>query len=301
MKRIIYNKYINCLLRSILKEFSRFLPTNFKFPINGIFKVKGNDIPPFYISTNPTSCVTKKVFWDNVEGFEFNSARIFCELIKKSNVFFDIGANIGYYSLLASSIRGKDVLVCAFEPMPSAYSYLQENIKINGFDNIKPFELALSNQKGKATFYSIVNEKFKSYPQLTGDGGLSKTQSGNRAKINFDVETNTLDDFVNEIIGDNKVDLIKLDTEANEHFVLMGANNVLKNHRPIIQCEILKNQIENELEVILSNYDYLYYRATDKGLEHTLSFVNNPSEFVDYYLIPREKKYFVENFIIKNN
>lgn len=74
---------------------------------------------------------------------------------------------------------------------------------------------------------------------------------------------------------------------------------VLSEHRPIIQCEILKNQIENEIETILSKYDYLYYRATDKGLSLVSTFLNNQTDFVDYYLIPKEKKQIIIDFIAK--
>jgi len=296
--KIIYNKYINSLLRTILKPFSKIIPANLKFPVNGVFKVRGNQVPPFKISTNPTSWFSKKVFWDNVEGFEFNSVRVFCHLAKTSDVFFDIGANIGYYSLLASSIRKGSLSVYAFEPMPSAFQYLVENIAINGFNNIKPQQLALSDQQGSATFYSILNKKFKEFPQLTGDGGLSATHSGERTKINFEVQINTLDNFVAKFLDNKCIDLIKLDTEANEHKVLSGAHDVLKNHRPIIQCEILKNQIEDELENILGNYDYLYYRATDKGLDSVHTFRNNKTAFVDYYLVPKEKTKLIAAFVI---
>ncbi len=295
---IIYNKSINSFLRTCFKPFSKLIPERFKFPINGVFIAKGNDVPPFKISTNPTSWFSKKVFWDNIEGFEFNSVRIFCELAKNSNVFFDIGSNIGYYSLLASSIKNKNIHVYAFEPMPSAFSYLVENIRLNNFTTIYPQQLALSSHSGNATFYSIVNPKFKNLPQLTGDGGLSQSQSGARSKAHFEVEINTLDNFVKEQLGNIKIDLIKLDTEANEHHVLSGSSLVLREHRPIIQCEILKNQIENELESILNQYDYLYYRATDKGLQLVETFLNNESIFVDYYLIPNEKKSLIEKFVV---
>ncbi len=297
LKYLLYNKGINSFLRNTLKPFSKNLPAKYKFPIHGTYKVRGNNIPPFKLATNPTSYASKVLFWDNIEGFEFSSVKIFCEVVKNSKIFFDIGANIGYYSLLSSSIKNKDIIVYAFEPMPSAFNYLVENIKINNFSNIKPQKLALSNQKGRATFYSIANEKFKHWPQLTGDGGLSQHQSGDRTKINFEVDIDTLDNFVIENLGDLKIDLIKLDTEANEHYVLMGSKLVLSTHRPIIQCEILKHQVENEIEEVLRDYNYLYYRATDRGLELVNTFGNNPTEFVDYYLVPKEKQKIIQKFI----
>jgi hypothetical protein len=176
IKSILYNSFINQVLRSVLKPFSNSLPSSLKFPVNGVFTVTGNKVPPFKMKTNPTNAVTKYLFWGNIEGFEFSSVKIFCQLVKDSKVFFDIGSNIGYYSLLASSIKNKQIKVFAFEPMPSIYACLNENIQLNHFTNISSHQLALSNTNGKATFYAVVNPKFKDFPQLTGDGGLSASQ-----------------------------------------------------------------------------------------------------------------------------
>src|SRR5690606_323848 len=128
--------------------------------------------PGFKMTTNPTNAVTKFLFWGNVEGFEYHATKVFIELVKNSSVFLDIGANIGYYSLLASAVTDKKIKVFAFEPMPAIYDYLLKNIKCNGFSNISPYALALSDAKGEAEFYSVTNKKFISFPQLTGDGSL---------------------------------------------------------------------------------------------------------------------------------
>jgi FkbM family methyltransferase len=298
LRKLLYVKNINTFLRNVLKPFSSILPTQFKFPVNGMFALKGNHVPPFKMITNPTSFATKKLFWDNIEGFEFNSVKVFCKLVKHSKVFFDIGSNIGYYSLLASSITNKAMSVYAFEPMPDAFNLLKQNIDINGFTNIKAFQLALSNSTGEATFYLIPNKKFENFPQLTGDGGLNKNHSGKRTTINFDVKINTLDTITDENLNGAIIDLIKLDTEANEHFVLQGAKNVIRTHRPIIQCEILKNEIEVELANILIETNYIYYRATDNGLIIVPSILNNNTNFIDYYLVPNEKQIWFEKICL---
>jgi hypothetical protein len=95
-----------------------------------------------------------------------------------------------------------------------------------------------------------------------------------------------------------KIDLIKLDTEANEHRVLRGAENVLKSHRPIIQCEILKNQIEKEIDEILQPHHYKYFRAEERGLVSVKDFLNNKTPYQDYYLVPSEKMASVKEFIV---
>jgi FkbM family methyltransferase len=284
----LYGRPLNWVIRNSLKPFAAILPEKFKIPINGVFTVKGNDIPPFKMVTNPTNAVTKYLFWGNVEGFEYHAVKVFMRLVRQSKVFFDIGANIGYYSLLAGKINPESE-VFAFEPMPSAFDFLQQNIQLNEFKKIHAIRLAISNENGKAVFYSIKNKKFSEFPQLTGDGSLNGEHAKRSDKFEFEVNTESLDHFVSSRIPGKKIDLIKLDTEANEHRVLAGANTVLNDHRPIIQCEILKNQIESEMEAVLGKYDYAYYRATDNGLVKVLGFKNNSTPFMDYYLVPREK------------
>jgi len=298
LRRVFYSKPVNQLIIKFIRPFRSFIPVKNQFPIHGTFKVKGKNIESFKMTTNPTNAVTKFLYWRNIEGFEYSSVKIFIELIKTSRIFFDVGSNIGYYSLLASSIRKKQIEVYAFEPMPSIFDYLKKNIVLNNYKNINPINLALSNENGTATFYSILNLKFKELPQLTGDGGLSAEHSGISSKIRFNVNTITLDDFVLKNLGNKKIDLIKLDVEANEQKVLMGADKVLSIHRPIIQCEILKNQIEIELLDVLKKYDYLYFRCTDNGLLLVDSFLNNTSTFVDYYLVPSELLEKVKAFMV---
>ena len=108
----------------------------------------------------------------------------------------------------------------------------------------------MSNFTGTAQFSAIKNPKFIDIQdQLAGDGGLSEKFSGARSVFKFDVAVDTLDNYVLHKLPSNlKIDLIKLDTEASEHLVLAGAESVLQNHRPIIQCEVLPGQIEKELQ-----------------------------------------------------
>ena len=289
MASLLYDETINALTRSLLRPFRAVLPTSVKFPVNGTMMVRGKSAPSFKMNTNPTNAVTKFLFWNDIEGFEFNAVQVFLKLLPQTNVFFDIGSNIGYYSLLAASASNDSIETYAFEPMPSIYDYLVKNCKINKYKNIHPVKLALSDCNGEAEFYAINNPKFAQFPQLTGDGSLNENSSVNGSKTFFKVQTETLDTFVANTLGSKKIDLIKLDTEANEHKVLAGATMVLSKHRPIIQCEVLKNQIEDELENVLAPHNYLYFVATHKGLQVVKSLKGNTTPYNDHYLVPAEK------------
>jgi len=297
MIRLIYYKNINTLIRSLMLPFKNYLPKSIKIPVNGSFRVRSQSFPTFNMNANPTSHSAKLLYWNGVEGFEFHAVKIFAHLAKESKCFLDVGSNLGYYSLLASAITNKRIQCFAFEPMPSAFEVLESNIKLNDFDNIHAYKLALSQSKGEATFYMIVNEKFSHFPQLTGDGGLNAIQSGNRAKYQFEVYTDTLDNFVSSNVQ-IKVDLMKIDTEGNEHFVLDGGHDVLANHRPIIQCEILPTSQKGALLKTLEDKQYKYFNATDKGLIEVDNFdLSNPN-FQDYYFVPIEKLNLISRFIV---
>ena len=277
------------------------LPEKLHFPVNGSFILSLGEAKKIRVNTNPTSYLSRLLFWQGIKGFEYHSIRIFIELAKKSSIFFDIGANIGYYSLVSKAFN-KAIRVIGFEPMPAANKYFKMNVESNDFNNITVEDFALSNFQGDATFYAIKNPKFPEIADhLSGDGGLSSKQSGARSVESFKVKCITLDEYIKmKLKPDDKIDLIKLDTEASEHLVLQGAKNVLANHRPIILCEVLHDHIEAELESIFSVNDYAFYKAYPDGLRKVRSLMNNLDNVVDYFFVPLEKIVLIKNFEARN-
>ncbi len=75
---------------------------------------------------NPTSYGSKQLFWHGHQGFEASLFPLFVDLIRDASVFFDVGANIGYYSLLAS-VYNPSIEVHAFEPLPAPFKYVGLN------------------------------------------------------------------------------------------------------------------------------------------------------------------------------
>ncbi len=157
--------------------------------------------------------------------------------------------------------------------------------------------LALSNKNGTAKFYAYKNLKMKEFvDQLVGDGSLSSTINKSTSISTFEVKTDTLDNYVSCANLNQKIDLIKIDTEATEHLVFQGAENILTTHRPIIMCEIIKYQTEKELNKIFSSHQYEYYRIFQNGLEKTDHFIIDEAK-EDYYLVPAEKRNLINDLI----
>jgi len=164
--------------------------------------------------------------WD---GFERPLPFLFARLAQRSRTVLDIGANTGFYSLLAGH-AGATVL--AFEPIPSIASILEGNLRNNSLSNVQVFRCAVSNAVGRATMF---------LPKA--DHGLIETgaslnrefQSEHNAEV--DVEVCTVD----QVSDGRQIDLIKIDVETLEEKVLSGARRTIVRCRPIISVEILSD------------------------------------------------------------
>jgi len=130
----------------------------------------------------------------------------------------DIGANIGYFTLLAAGIVGVTGNVYAFEPEPQNYSLLARNVRLNGFTNVRLYQKAVSRCSGK------MNLNLGS-------------QSGTHSL--FSVKETTSKTIMIDLIGldeifigtNNRIDVIKVDVQGAEMDVLMGMQNIIKGNR----------------------------------------------------------------------
>jgi len=261
--RIIYTKRINYVLRYINRWISPILPDKIRIPPSGTLTIRNSEGKPLKISLNQTCGLGSIIFWNGHTSFEYTS--IFQQLVKKMDTFFDIGANIGYYTLLAAS-ENENIRIVSFEPATGPLFYLKKNVDLNGFTNVRVESIALSHSIGTIEFHEIKNKKYRYLEHcLAGESNTGSKTTGRNYQIN-EVPTTTLNVYVrtNNI---EHIDLIKMDTEGTEHFILREANVVLSEMKPIVICETLFNCIESELEEIFSSYGYEFYNHTPSGLQ----------------------------------
>ena len=133
--------------------------------------------------------------------------------LKKGQVFYDIGANVGYFSLLASKLVGGRGTVYAFEPSPENIKYLEKNIKINKISNVVVIPKAIMDVSGKIDLYNNV------VPGHTSTIGTGEKLS---------VEAVALDD-----LKLRKPDFIKIDVEGAEMNVLKGMKKLLETDKEL--------------------------------------------------------------------
>ena len=165
-------------------------------------------------------------------------------LISKNFVCFDIGANIGIYSLLFSRYSN---LVYAFEPLPRNLSFLQRMMKLNKVKNVIIVPSAVADKNGESMFKAASNV-------AEGRLDVSGTQR---------VSTISLDRFITK--KQVYPNLLKIDVEGAELLVLEGARNYLLNSKPIIIIETHGDLVKQECFKLLRQIGYTYFSPIDSN------------------------------------
>ncbi|MEM0144066.1 MAG: FkbM family methyltransferase [Candidatus Parvarchaeum sp.] len=149
-------------------------------------------------------------------SYEKETSQYIKKNLKPGGSFIDVGANSGYYSLLASNIVGESGVVYSFEPFPQSYNRLKKNIELNMIRNIKIFNIALSSYDG----VGVLN--------------VSKSSDGLNSLENISLVSETIKVNVNKLdtlLGEKTVDMIKIDAEGSELDIIKGARAVLTKTR----------------------------------------------------------------------
>ncbi len=211
-------------------------------------------------------------------------------------IFIDIGANQGFYTILASKLVGSLGKVYAFEPAPPEFGKLRCNIKVNGCQNVIAEPFAVGEYEGVTGFYVC----------LDGHGGLSgrRAPPENTLGISGTIRVRTklielpivkLDDYVNHTKL-QAVDFVKLDIEGGELPLLKGATHVLSTLRPVIMCEFAGWSTErwgysvSDIYAYLEGYGYQWFRiARDGTLNPFLLSATYSPEWEDLVGVPSER------------
>jgi len=176
--------------------------------------------------------------------------------VGEGSTALDIGAHIGYFTLILAKSVGESGKVFAFEPENKNFSMLKKNIEVNKFKNVILENIALSSSSGKVNLFldkdNLGNMSFS--PENIPDSSLN-------GKV--EVESQTLDDYAKNISG--KISFIKMDVQGAEGLVLRGGLELLKNHKPVILMEFwpygLKNNGTDPLELLrmLNSLGYKFF------------------------------------------
>jgi FkbM family methyltransferase len=139
----------------------------------------------------------------------------------------DIGANIGYFSLLMAHMVGPTGRVIAFEPFPPVYAMLCENLQLNNLYWVQAERMAVADREGEMRIQSEPDNPLSSTVRLSESGDLT-------------VSLISLDHYA-QTAGLTRVDFAKIDVEGAEDSVVRGVTKTLETFHPVVLVEIHSN------------------------------------------------------------
>ena len=147
--------------------------------------------------------------------------------LHRGDVLYDVGANVGFFTVIGARLVGGVGSVVAFEPIAANAALVRRNADLNGFGTIDVIEKAVSDRSGTGELVIAA---------YSGGSALSTTTPPPDATSVVAVELITLDEFVDA--GHPAPTLVKIDVEGTEIEVLRGMVNVLRRDRPVVIVEI---------------------------------------------------------------
>lgn len=170
--------------------------------------------------------------------------------LRPGGCFYDVGAHIGFYSLLAARLVGEEGRVVAFEPDPTNVAVLQENLTRNNLSEVEVIPAAVWNHSGHVTFQRSAAESPEVSSRRGGVVGSNREAPGSGR---IEVEAVSLDEFAR----DHRLPtMIKIDVEGAEVQALQGARNLIAQTRPILLVEVHHQPAATFLEDQLRQNDY---------------------------------------------
>lgn len=184
-------------------------------------KMPGN----FYMHLNPSEHIQQQLFWYG--NYESEVGELLKKIISPGDVFLDVGANIGYFSLMVAKNEPSST-VFAFEPASHLFEKLENHIRDNYLKNIFAIHAAAgeNDETGILFLADVENEGMSSLKE-------PENYSGKKEEIKII----SLDNWMNRSALEN-ISLIKMDVEGSELAALKGMKNIIDEFHPLIISEI---------------------------------------------------------------
>jgi FkbM family methyltransferase len=158
-----------------------------------------------------------------LRAWEPNETHWFVNSLRRGDTVLDIGANVGYYTVIAAKLVGESGRVYAFDPDPSSFSLLKRNVRLNGLQNVVLEQKAVSNESGSIRLYLADENK--------GDHRIFETSE---ARQFVEVEAVTLDEYFEDYAG--RIDFVKIDTQGAEAAIVEGMRGLLEKNPEVVMA-----------------------------------------------------------------
>ena len=181
-------------------------------------------------------------------GYEAPVERILLSNLRPGTVFYDVGAHIGVFSLIAARNLDARGSVFVFEPDPSNVLRIKEHVSRNQLDAIQIIPKAVCSTVGRLRFQRASFQSSMNRGVLVEDASAAEEST-------IEVESTTLDAVAREYALPN---LIKIDVEGSEAAVLQGSEEIFRSERPLLVCEIHHEQASSDVTRWLQARGYMF-------------------------------------------
>ncbi len=239
-----------------------------------------NFILRFRKQTEVTVCDQRLTFWTptfyldnyikNLAG-EKKVLEAFINILSPADIVWDIGANIGLFSIASANTVGTGGVIYAFEPEKKSFSLLKRNIALNKSDNIIPFPFALGDTNTNSMLYASDSPNF-------GAHSFVKRTDYQLKRKGTAVPMHTGDSLVKTGVLQIPT-VIKIDVEGAEVRVIKGMQKILEDKKlRILMCEVHTNLIPlfgdspDYIESALQNFGFSIKFRHQRGLQYHLLF-----------------------------
>lgn len=217
----------------------------------------------------------------NFKVYEQDELKMQLNLIEPSFNVLDIGANYGWYALHIAK-QSPNAAIFSFEPIPSTFKCLNENVALNNVSNIETLNFGLSDKEGKFNFF---------YDSSLSVNASLANVSGNSNIEEVVCNVKTLDEYWLE---QKQIDFIKCDIEGAELFALKGGAKSIQKFKPIIFCEMLRkwtakfNYHPNDIIAFLKEIGYCCFTLANEKLR-PFEKVDEETIETNYFFLHKEK------------
>lgn len=274
-KNILDARDISCLLENSIVE-------SFTYGINGVYITLGEDFNNMKLYVHETDLDGAPMWlscFGNYEPDETDMVRRIIKRLPDNATVFDVGANIGWYSLMLKKCFG-NINVYSFEPAPENFARLQRNFHLNDLDDNHLVNAGFYKEKGKLDFHFN--------PERTGASSIKNILGQNIETIQVDMDT--IDSWV---INNNveSLDFIKCDVEGAELFVYQGGLESIKKYKPIIMSEMLRkwsakfSYHPNDIIRLLEGVGYQCYVIAGNGKLKKFGYVDEETIETNYFFL----------------
>lgn len=270
------------------------------WPYGDVVEVQGSKMHININEEDPAMRKTLQAYAIN-RIHEETTTNLFKRIVRKGDVVIDLGANIGYFTLLAARLVGQQGIVFAFEPEPKNYSYLIKNIELNNYKQATAFQKAVSDKNGKIKLFICGYDS--GHHTINRPNGIDAYREGRKGETKeIEIDAVSLNDFLGE--KERKIDVIKMDVEGAEMLALLGMDKILKTNQNLkmfveffpLLIEKMGNSPKEFIRKLLEDYKFSIYVIPDdynalKGetikidnIEGIMKFRKNEEDHINLFL-----------------